>query len=141
MHVPIYLRGMRISKWAAIVSALILIASCFFPWVIIETKNITVSGVEAAGTGFGKPGYMHFFLSAIYLIFLLINKWWGARIALFVGAFNFAWAIRNFIIISTCYGGECPVKQPAIYFMLLGAIGMLIAIFFTPTPVSHKKND
>ena len=50
-----YLRAMRM-RWFAIGAAIVLMAACFFPWVIIESKNIMVSGVEAKGTSFGKPG-------------------------------------------------------------------------------------
>ena len=52
-------------RWLAIVSAIVLITACFFPWVTVESKNIVVSGVDATGTSFGKPGYMHFLMSAL----------------------------------------------------------------------------
>jgi len=55
-------RYLREMKWIGTLGALVLIVSCFFPWVFIESKNITVTGIESAGTSFGKPGYFHFFL-------------------------------------------------------------------------------
>jgi len=42
-------------KWVGFLATLALIAACFFPWVFIESKNITVTGIESAGTTFGKP--------------------------------------------------------------------------------------
>jgi hypothetical protein len=131
---------MRLIEWLSIFFTFMLFIACFSPWVIIESKNIMVSGHQAIGTAFGKPGYMHILLGAIYLLFILIDKWWSKRIALFIGASNVAWAIRNFIIISACHGGECPVKKWGIYLVLASAIAMLIAILFNPTLTREKDS-
>jgi hypothetical protein len=131
-----YLRSMRVN-WVAVIFSIFLIIACFLPWVIIENKNITVKGIEAGGTAFGKPGYMHFFLTTVYISLVILNKWWSKRIAIFIAAFNMAWAVRNFIIISACHGGECPVKKIGIYIMVASSFAMLIAILLTP--VASRK--
>ena len=60
---------MRWMKWAGLAAAILLIVSCFSTWVTIISKNIIVSGVDATGTSYGKPGYfnllMTFFLSYV----------------------------------------------------------------------------
>lgn len=121
---------MKISKGLCLASAVALVVSCFFPWVTIESKSIIVSGVDSTGTSFGKPGYFHIFLAFFYLLLLTLSRTWAKNIAIFFSAFNVAWAIRNFIIISTCYGGVCPQKHGAIYVMVFASIAMLIAVLF-----------
>ncbi len=56
---------MSIMRLAGLLCAVALVGACFFPWVTIENKNIIVSGVEASGTAFGKPGYFHLMFSII----------------------------------------------------------------------------
>ena len=121
-------------KLFAILSAALLAGACFFPWVNIESKGIVITGVNTTGTNFGKPGYFHFLLTGLCLLFLLINKRATQKIAVFFAAFNLAWAIRNFSIISGCYMGECPEKQPALFLIVLASIFILIASLFWNKP-------
>ena len=117
-------------KWIGIVAALALIIACFFPWVFIESKNITVTGIDSKGTNFGKPGYFHFAMTVFFLFFHLIPKVWAKRANLLITALNLGWAIRNFIIIPGCEGGECPVKKAGIYLLLFSSVLMLVASLF-----------
>ena len=109
-------------KWVAIGLAILLVISCFYPWVTIESKNIVISGFHSEGTRFGKPGILHGLLSGFFVLFLLINRIWSVRTAFFIGAFNIAWAVRNFIVISTCQMGECPTKHGALYLLPVLAV-------------------
>jgi len=117
-------------KWIGLMSAILLVVSCFTPWVYIAMKNITVSGIDSTGTSFGKPGFLHFILAGIYTVFTLIQKVWTKRANLLVCGFNLAWSIRNFIIISACYMGECPEKKSGLYLIVFASALMLLASFF-----------
>lgn len=128
-------------RWVTIVFALIVIASCFFPWVVIPAKNIVVTGVDARGTSFGKPGYMHLLLSGLTVLLLLLKKMVAQRISIFLTAFNAAWSVRNFIVISACYGGICPEKQTALYLLLLSSFALVIANLFTGTLVKNQPDS
>jgi hypothetical protein len=134
-----YLRFMSRFVWLGLLATLILVIACFYPWVTIPSKNIVVSGVDATGTAFGKPGYLNFILSSIYVIFLVIPKEWARKAALFAAAFNLAWSVRNFLIISTCHAGICPERQTAIYIVLVSALVMLIALMLTKTKVRQEE--
>ena len=129
---------MRIS---ALTACLLLIASCFFPWATIESKNIIITGIDTGGTSFGKPAYMHFLLSSLIIIFLLLKKGWAHKMAIFFAAFNLAWALRNFFIIPMCRGGECPEKHIAIYLVLLFAVLIIIFSLLIPSPVLKEKDN
>ena len=121
---------MRTVKWLPAAAAFILIVSCFFPWVVIESKNIVVTGVESTGTSFGKPGYLHILFAGLFLIFLLINRVFSYRANIFIAALNTGWALRNFVLIPGCEGGDCPQKQLALYIMLLASLALLVLSFF-----------
>lgn len=121
---------MRFKKWIGIFVAVSLVLSCFMPWITIESKNIIVSGVDATGTNFGKPGYFHFVMILLFLVFSFIPQLWGKRMNVFVTGLNFGWAIRNYIIISACSGGDCPEKQAGLYIMFFASLLLLLVSFF-----------
>ena len=130
---------LRIIKWLGIVSALLLVFSAFIPWVYIESRNITVTGLHAAGTNFGSPAYFHFAMVACFLTFTLIPRIWAKRWNLLVVALNLGWAIRNFLIIPACEGGECPVKKTGLYLSLITSVIILIAALFPDMKVPSDK--
>ena len=130
---------MRYMKWVGLFAVILLIVSCFLPWVIIPSKNIVVSGVDSTGTNFGKPGYTHFVLSFFFVIFHFIPRLWAKRSNLLVVALNIAWAIRNYFIISMCREGECPEKQIGLWLVLLASVLILIAALFPDIQLKEEK--
>ena len=130
---------MRYMKWIGLAAAALLVYACFSPWVIIESKNIVVSGVDAAGTNFGKPGYLHLFLSFFFLVFHFIPRLWAKRANLPVVAVNLGWAIRNFFVVAACRAGECPEKQLGLYLAGAASVLMLLAALFPDIRVGDKK--
>jgi hypothetical protein len=128
-------------KWIGILAAVASVIACFFPWVFIESKNITVTGIESEGTSFGKPGYFHFFLAALYLLFTFISRVWATRWNLLIAALNIAWAARNYFIISACSGGECPEKKAGLYIVLASSLVMLVAALFPKVEVSPGNSN
>src|SRR5215217_4925226 len=132
----LYLRRMQIMKWLSISCILALVVSCFLPWVSIESKNIMVTGFHAEPMNFGKPGLLHLLLSAIFILFLLLNRVWSLRTAFFISAFNIAWGVRNFIALSSCSGGICPSKHINLYIVLIAPI----AASFFMLLIKNQKN-
>lgn len=118
---------MRWMKWTGIGASVLLILSCFMTWVFIASKSITITGVDSGATSFGKPGYLHFILTFLFLVFTFIPRIWAKRANLFVTALNLAWAIRNYFAITACSGGECPEKHTGIYLILLASLLMLVS--------------
>jgi len=130
---------MRYMKWVGLVAVILLVVSCFLPWVSIISKNIVVSGIDSTGTNFGKPGYTHFVLSVFFIIFHFIPKLWAKRTNLLVVALNIAWAIRNYFIISMCREGECPEKQIGLWLVMFASALMLIAALFPDVQLKEEK--
>jgi hypothetical protein len=128
-------------KWIGLLAALLLVICCFTPWIVIESKKIVVSGIDAAGTNYGKPGYLHFVLAGLFLIFSFITKVWAKRINLLVVAVNLAWAIRNYFVVTACAAGECPDTQLGLWLMLLSSLLLLLSSLFPDIklPASNKQ--
>ena len=130
---------MRYSKWLGLAAALLLVISAFLPWVIIESKGLTLTGVDTTGTSYGKPAYFHFFLAAVFLVCNFTNRVWAKRLNLLVTALNIGWAIRNLLVLGSCMGGECPARQTGIWLMLISSITMLISSLFPDMKIPAKK--
>lgn len=129
---------MRWMKWTGLAAAVVLIISCFYTWVVITTKNIVVTGVDATGTHFGKPGYFNLLFTFLFLVFTFTPRIWAKRINLVVCAFNMAWAVRNYFVVSTCRAGECPEKHLALYLLVAASLLMLVSSFFPDMKLKEK---
>jgi hypothetical protein len=121
---------MRIVKYIGLLAGIVLIASCFFPWVVILSRQITVTGIDSTGTNFGRPGYFHFVMAAFFLLFTLTPRVWAKRANLLITALNLGWSVRNFFIISACEAGECPVRKLGLILSLVASIAMLVSALF-----------
>lgn len=98
-----------------VLAVALLVVCCFLPWITVESKNIVLTGMETAGTRYGKPAIFHFLWGGLYLAFMVIPKMWGRRVAMVFAALNIAWALRNFLLLPTCSGGICPQRQLGLY--------------------------
>jgi hypothetical protein len=132
---------MRNMKWIGLVAAVLLTVSCFTPWIFIESRNITISGVDTTGTNYGKPGYFHFVLVALFLLCTFMPRVWAKRLNLLVTALNLGWALRNFFIIATCSGGECPIRKIGLWLSLLASLLMLVSALFPDMKLPEKKTE
>jgi hypothetical protein len=126
-----YLRGMQSIRWLSILTAAIIITACFFTWVSVESKQYYVGGFFSSDSSkFGEPGILHVAFCLMYIFLLLLNKLWSIRTAFFITAFNIAWAVRNYIVVSACNGGICPEKHTGLYTILIGSILLIIFTLF-----------
>ncbi len=129
---------MKYSSYFGIVASLLVIGVCFVPWVFIESINTQVTGMHSGSANFGKAGLMNIFLSVIAMGFFITQNPFAKRFNLFVCTFNFAWAIRNYLVITQCAMGECPQKKWGIYLLVLFTLIMLI---FSMLPAAPKNKQ
>lgn len=130
---------MKYSNYLGIFGAVTIIAACFLPWSYIPSINTTLTGMNTAPTNFGKPGLLNIILSTIAILCFVIPAIIAKRINLFICAFNFAWSIRTFILLSQCEFGECPEKKAALYIVLLLSAIILVMTLFPM--VKEKENN
>ncbi|MBS1729969.1 MAG: hypothetical protein JSS67_04235 [Bacteroidetes bacterium] len=117
---------MKYSQLIGIIACIGTIIICFLPWSYVASIHLPVSGMQATGTNFGKPGLLHIIFTSIAILFFSIPKIWAKRWNLLITVLNMAWAIRNFILISTCMYGDCPEIKPSLY--LLQAFSAIILV-------------
>jgi hypothetical protein len=111
-------------KWLSLFSVILLVVACFMPWVVIESREISLSGINAFN--YGKPAYMHFFFAFCYAVFLFVPRSWAQFVSVFMAAFNLAWAVTNFLRVSACEAADCPDKQIGLYLLVISAFLMLL---------------
>ena len=132
---------MRHMKWLGTVAAIVLIISSFSTWVVITSKNIVVTGIDATGTIFGKPAYFNLLFTVLFLIFSFIPRIWAKRINVVVTAFNLAWAVRNYFVLSTCRAGDCPEKHIALYLLVGASVLMLVSSVFPDIRLKETESN
>lgn len=121
---------MKYSNYIGVLAAIALIVCCFVPWVYIVSIQTTITGADSGHTNFGRPGLMHIIFGVFSILLFLLHKVWAKRTNLFVATLNFAWAIRNFLLITRCELGECPEKRFGIYAVLILSFFMLSMTLF-----------
>ncbi|GAB2814436.1 hypothetical protein [Ferruginibacter profundus] len=126
----------KILSWFGMAACVILIISCFLPWGYYADPQIT-NEAERTFTGFfsfkgqyGKPGYSLVLFGLIILLFMILPKVWAKRTNLFLSAFTLAYAIKTYILFTSCYNAYCPEKKAGIFIMLFATIVMLVASVF-----------
>jgi hypothetical protein len=129
---------MKYTQTIGIIAALVVLICSFLPWSIVVSEQITISGFDTKGTRFGKPGLFLNFFTIIASVLFLIPAIWAKRTNIFIGAIVFTWSLRNYILVSTCLMGECPVKQPALYALVV-ASGVVMLMTLLPKLNSPKK--
>ncbi len=132
---------MQKTKWITAIVAVIFLLSIFFPWVVIESKALVVTGVDASGTRWGKPGYFSLLFISIYLVMNFIPTNWAHRTALLMASLNFGWALRNFFLLSICQYGECPSRQPAFYIYAIGSFLLLLLVLLRKVKLPQTENE
>jgi hypothetical protein len=130
---------LRSLRYLTILAAILLIVAVFLPWVTIESIKLSITGMNTEGTDFGKPGYFHLAMAALFLIFSFTPRIWAKRINLLIVALNLAWAIRNFIMIAACSGGECPTRELGIWIVLLASVIMLLGALFPDVDLEKMR--
>jgi len=129
---------LKYSQLIGFVATLLLVFFCFLPWSYIASNQITISGFNAEGTSFGRPGMLHIYLSVVLLTFFALPKIWAKRTNLFIATLNVAWSIRNYILISACLFGECPEKKIALYGIVICSAIILVMTLLPKMNIQSK---
>lgn len=121
---------MRLTFILPLLAVAVLIISCFLPWMTVESRALTITGVDTTGTTYRQPGIFHFIWAGAYLAFVFIPKLWARRTTVAMAGFNMAWAIRNFLLLPICQMGECPEREAGLYLLLVASLGMFVTPLF-----------
>lgn len=117
---------MKYSQYIGIAAVAGMILICFMPWSFVADRNITITGMNEAVENYGRPGLVNIYLSSVCLLLFLIPRIWAKRLNVFIAGMLMAWSIRNYILITSCYLGDCPEKKAGIFLLLLTSALILL---------------
>jgi hypothetical protein len=136
----------KILSWLGIAACIVLVISCFMPWTFYADNNIpseaerTFSGFFSYKYKYGKPGKFLVFFAVVILSFMILPRIWAKRTNLFLSAFTLAYAIKTYILFTSCYNAYCPEKRAGIFVMLFSTVIMLLACIFPNMKIITDKN-
>jgi hypothetical protein len=131
----------KIINRAGLAACIILVISCFLPWTYYADINANFTGFISEHNNinyYGKPGYFLVMLTTLIFIFMLTPKVWAKRTNLFLSALAVGYAIKTYILYTSCYNAYCPEKKMGIYLMFLSTIMMLVASVFPDLKLQKK---
>ncbi len=137
--------NLKILSWLGIAACIVLVISCFIPWTYYADSNIP-NEAERVFTGFfsyqykyGRPGKFLVFFAVVILLFMILPTVWAKRINLFLSAFTVAYAVKSYILFTSCYNAYCPEKRVGIFIMLASTVVMLMACIFPNMKIETGK--
>jgi len=129
------------SKWLSLAALLLLLVACFLPWTWHADLGKDFTGFFSERNMYGKPGKFLLAMGGLSTLCAFLPYLWMKRLALFTTALNLAYAVKSFILFSTCYGGYCPEKKAGLWMMAICTILLFIAALFPEgEAVSEKVN-
>jgi hypothetical protein len=125
---------MKHSQTIGIIAVILMIGVCFMPWSYIASKDLTISGMNAIGTDFGRPGKLNLIFAAFSIVLFSVPKIWAKRTNVFIAALNLSWSFRNYLLVTGCMMGECPEKRLGIFLLVTLAIIIQAMSLLPKTP-------
>jgi hypothetical protein len=107
-----------------------LFFASFAPWTYHADLHKFFTGIYSENNAYGKPGIFLSGFAAISGVCILLQKIWAKRFHLFLSALFLGYAVKTYILYTSCYNAYCPEKKYGIYLMLLCTIIILIASIF-----------
>jgi len=121
---------LKILKWAGLIACGLLIIACFLPWTYHADIDKTFTGLFSEKNIYGRPGKFLIFYAVASVFLILIQKVWAKRVHLFFAALTFGYAIKTYVLFTSCYNAYCPDKKIGIYLMMTCCIIILISSIF-----------
>jgi hypothetical protein len=130
---------LKIIKWAALAACAILIVACFLPWTYHADLDKHFTGFFSEKNAYGKPGKFLTFYAVTSAVLILLPKIWAKRVHLFFAALTFGYAVKTYILFTSCYNAYCPDKMPGIFLMVGCCVLILVAAIFPDLKLKAKK--
>ncbi len=129
----------KIINWVGVAAAILLIAACFMPWGYYGDIKENFTGFYSYNNNYGKPGKFLVSIALLAIIFMIVPKIWAKRINLFLTALGVGYAIKTYVLFSSCYKAYCPEMKAGIYIMVACSIVLLVAAVFPNMKLAEKK--
>lgn len=136
----IYFMLIKKLRYIGIIACVVLIITCFIPWAYYADIKESFTGFYSYKNQYGKPGKFLVIIAVIAVTLMLLPKIWAKRTNLFVCAIGVGYAIKSYILFTSCYNAYCPEKRAGIYLMLISTMIMLLAAALPDLKLPPKKN-
>jgi uncharacterized membrane protein YjjP (DUF1212 family) len=121
---------MKYSKWIGVAASVLLMIVCFLPWTYHADVQKDFNGFFSENNAYGRPGKFFVFFSILSIVLILLQKVWAKRFHIFIAGIMLAYAIKTYILYTSCYNAYCPEKKAGIYLLLLCSVIILIVSIF-----------
>lgn len=132
-------RMIKYSKYLGLIACLSLVVSTFLSWTYHADVGKFFTGFYSEKNLYGKPGKFFIIYAVLAAIFILLPKIWAKRTNLFLSALFMGYAIKTYILYTSCYNAYCPEKQAGIFIMLLSCGLILFASLFPQMKLEHQN--
>lgn len=129
----------KILQRVGIIACVALVVACFMPWVYYADIKETFTGFYSYQNQYGKPGKLLSLIAVIAFALMMLPKIWAKRTNLFVCALGVGYAIKTFILFTSCYNAYCPEKKTGIWLMLAATMLMLLSAVFPDLKLKKEK--
>jgi cytochrome c oxidase assembly factor CtaG len=139
--------NVKLLSWIGMAACVALIISCFMPWAYYADSHIaneadrTFTGFYSFQQQYGRPGRFLVFFGVVILVLMILPKIWAKRTNLFLSAITVAYALKSYVLYTSCYNAYCPEKKAGIYIMIFSAAVMLIACVFPNMNIISKEKN
>jgi hypothetical protein len=131
----------KVLQQTGLIACIALIVSCFMPWAYYADLKETFTGFYSYQNNYGKHGKFLTVIAVISFTLMYLPKVWAKRINLFVCALGMGYAIKSYILFTSCYNAYCPEKKAGIYLVLIATIIMMAAAVFPDLKIKGKKHE
>ncbi len=135
---------MKYSQHIGIIACLLVIGSCFLPWVDVPSLHLVLNGINGKVNNeltFGQQWKAHSFFCVLMMLLFLIPTVWAKRTNIFFAVLHLGWSIKNYILFSMCRSGECPEIKPALYLLVVLAIIIQVMTFLPKLELKASENN
>lgn len=128
-------------KWIGLLAAATMAIACFLPWTYHQDIGKMFTGFFSEKNVYGKPGKFLLIFAILIAAGYLIPRIWVKRINLFLTAITFAYALKTFLLFSSCYRGYCPEKKFGLWLMIISGAVMLVAAVFPDMKIVSRESS
>ena len=129
---------MKYSKWIGLAAAVALIVVCFMPWTHHADVEKNFTGFFSQNNTYGKPGKFLIIFSVIAAFLFVAPRIWAKRTNLFITGLTVAYAIKTYILYTSCYNAYCPEKLMGIYLVVALPVLMFIMSLFPDMKIDKR---
>lgn len=130
---------MKYSKWIGVAAAVALIIVCFLPWTYHADVEKNFTGFFSQNDAYGKPGKFLIIFSVTAALLFIVPRIWAKRTNFFVTGIMVAYAIKTYILYSSCYNAYCPDKKIGIYLVVALSVLQFVMSLFPDMKIEKKQ--